>query len=55
MKSFVEYHIKESNPWRDVLVISKSGNSSGKNKYWLSVKDCSTGSLHSLDFENINK
>ena len=35
--------------------MSKPGNSSGKNKYWLSVKDCSTGSLHSLDFENIDE
>ena len=35
--------------------MSKPGKSSGKYRYWLKVKDVSTGSLHSLDFQNIDK
>ena len=53
IKSFTEYHIKEKDPWKDALVMRKGGQSFGKYRHWLSVKDLSTGFLHSLDFENI--
>ena len=38
MKSLIEYHIKESNPSKDALVVGKAGKSSGKYRYWLNVK-----------------
>ena len=53
IKSFIEYHIKEKDPWKDALVMRKGGQSFGKYRHWLSVKDLCTGFLHSLDFENI--
>ena len=55
IKYFIEYRIKEKNLWEDGLVKSKDGKSSGKYRYWLNVKGPSTGSLHFLDFENIDK
>lgn len=39
IKSFIEYHIKEKDPWKDALVMRKTCQSLAKYRYWLNVKD----------------
>ena len=52
--SKITYEYPESNLWKKVMVISRAGKPSGKNKYWFNVKELDDDPIKSVDFENIN-
>ena len=54
-KCSFEYKIKPTDEWTKVTVISRAGKSTGKNKFWLNVKDKEDGSLKSLNFEELSE
>ena len=39
VKSNIEYKVKRNDPWKEAIVISRAGKATGKNKYWMNIKD----------------
>ena len=53
MKSKVRYQDPDTNVWRKVLVISRAGKLSVKNKNWFNVKHLDDNTMKSVNFEVI--
>ena len=54
-KSSLECKLKPTDEWRKATVISRAGNSTGKNKFWLNVKDKEDGSLKNLNVKELSE
>ena len=39
VKSNIEYKVKRNDQWKEAIVISRAGKATGKNKYWMNIKD----------------
>ena len=53
LKSKITYEDPDTKEWRKAMIISRAGKASGRNKYWLNVKDLEDDTMKSVDFENI--
>ena len=54
-KCSFEHKIESTNEWRKATVHSRAGTSTGKDTFWLNVKDKENGSLKSLNFEELSE
>ena len=55
VKSNIEYKVKRNDPWKEAIVISRAGKATGKNKYWMNIKDLEDGTFKSINFEEIEQ
>ena len=55
VKSNIEYKVKRSDPWKEAIVISRVGKATGKNKYWMNIKDLEDGTFKSINFDKIDQ
>ena len=55
VKSNIEYKVKRNDPWKEAIVISRAGKATGKNKYWMNIKDLEDGTCKSIHFEEIDE
>ena len=55
VKSNIKYKVKRNDPWKEAIVISRAGKATGKNKYWMNIKDLEDGTFKSINFEEIDE
>ena len=49
----IEYKLPNSSTWHAALVLGRAGKATGKNKYWINIKNLSDNTLQSLNIEEL--
>ena len=55
VKSNIVYKVKRNDPWKDAIIIRRAGKATGKNKYWMNIKDSEDGTFKSINFEGTDQ
>ena len=49
----IEYKLSNSSTWHAALVLGRASKATGKNKYWINIKNLSDNTLQSLNLEEL--
>ena len=47
--------MKRNDQWKEAIVINGAGKATGKNKYWMNIKDLEDGTFKSINVEEIDE
>ena len=55
VKSNIGYKFERNDPWKEAIAKSRTGKATGKNKYWMNIKDLEDGTFKSINFEEVDE